>query len=803
MSGPNEQARPGEHVGRYRIIAPLDDGRGFRAHDEELRRDVALRFVSCSPADGGIAQLQHPNVLAIYDIGRHRGQVYVATELVEGVPLRRWLVEARPGWREVLATFQQVGLGLAAAHEKHLFHLDFGADHVIVGHDGRARVSSFSLEQPTNAHDAALADVRAFCVTFDDALVGREAAVWLRKVLAREHASMSAVLDALARRDTSRRTGVILAGAALVATAAVAFVVSRSSTAPACGSAQPVAEAAWGPQQRAALEAAYAKLDASWAKTVRQSVETMLDRYTTTWVAMHHESCEATRVRHRQTQLVLDVRSTCLAQHLDEVREKVAVLISGDRATLERGIEIIRGLPPLASCADVAALTAPVPPPQSSEARTRVETLRKQLARARALIDAAKFGEAARVAASVTGQAAQLKYRPLEAEALYTQSAALERQGDYREAVRTAREASRAANAGRDDQVAAESLISLVWLVGGREHKYAEAHDFAREAAAAIERLDQRATLEGELAGALGSLYANEGQLDEALAQHQRHLALTEQSLGSKAPTLGGILVDIGEVYREQGRDNDALASYERALEIFEGNYGPDHPTVAVPLNNMGIVMHRLGRNQEALDYHKRALALFERTLGKSHPHVAEARTNIGVLLLGEGHPAAAYEEFHRALQIDEGVAGTDSVECAIDHINMADALRDARKLDEATAEAQRAVAIADKAVGPEDPIMAEAHLSLGKTLAARHSPAAAVTELEMALAIWSRPDAEAEAGLGEALAEMGAARLALGQRKAGIDALEQAVRRLETASRDPQVLVTARQLLARARKTK
>jgi hypothetical protein len=133
----------------------------------------------------------------------------------------------------------------------------------------------------------------------------------------------------------------------------------------------------------------------------------------------------------------------------------------------------------------------------------------------------------------------------------------------------------------------------------------------------------------------------------------------------------------------------------------------------------------------------------------------------------------------------------------------MADALRAAHELDDSISEARRAISIADKVVGQDDPITAEAYLSLGKTLAANRAPAAAVEELETALAIWRRPGGELEPGIGEALAEIGAARLALGQRKAGIDALEQAITRLETVSRDPRVLATARELLARARNKK
>ncbi len=885
----------GESMDRYRILGKLGEGGMgvvYRAHDTELVRDVALKLVLRRERDAknayaarlqreaqALAQLQHPNVIAVYDVGHHRDAVYIATELVEGRTLGQWHDEEARSWRDVLVVFQQAGHGLAAAHAVGLIHRDFKPDNVIVGSDGRVRVLDFGLarsladrsdpdpvaseesessnllsaqlmatrtqemerrrrwreqhgpaaggdagpiallhllhealygERPFRMHQA-----RAFAENMRDGKLRLSRRIgtspgWLRKSGPRpaldpgdRHASMTALLHELARDPTATRKKVVRwAGAtALLGAAAVGVWANMlSTTAPSCPSAKPLLADAWAAPQRAALAAAFAKLDAPWAKDVQHTVETTLDRYTASWVDMHHASCEATRIRGSQSELLLDLRSTCLDRNLDELREKVAVLVSGDRATLERGIAVVQGLPALDQCADVAALTAPVPLPASPEARAKVADLRKQLARARALVDAAKFTEAAQLAASIVQQAARLQYRPLEAEALFAQSEALERQGNYREAVRAAHDASRAARAGKHDQVAAKALIALVWLVGGREHRYEEAHDLAREASAAIERLDQRTVLEAELAGNLGAVYANEGRLDEALAQHEHHRAITESASGPMSPTLGSIFVDLGEVYREQGRIQEALASYERAMKIFAATWGAEHPTVAAPLNNIGLVMRRLGRLDEALTYHRRALAIFERSLGRMHPHVAEALTNLGVVLLAQGHADRAYENFRRSLAIDTEVSGAESAECAIDIINMADAQRAGHQLVDALRDGRRAVAMAEKVVGAEDPLTAEAYLSLGKTLAANRAPTDAIEQFERALAIWQRPDAELEAGAGEALVEIGAARLALGDRRAAVAVLERAIELLEKASRDPDSLVTARQLLARTR---
>jgi hypothetical protein len=95
-----------------------------------------------------MAKLSHPNVVAVFDVGRVGDQLFLAMELIDGVTLTRWIAD-RPGTRtEVLDIFAQAGRGLAAAHQVRLVHRDFKPDNVLVGADGRARVTDFGLTQP-------------------------------------------------------------------------------------------------------------------------------------------------------------------------------------------------------------------------------------------------------------------------------------------------------------------------------------------------------------------------------------------------------------------------------------------------------------------------------------------------------------------------------------------------------------------------------------------------------------------------------------------------------------------------------
>ncbi len=130
----------------------------YRAYDPELDRPIALKLLRATDdGQGGtqrerllreaqaLARLQHPNVIAVYDVGTFRGDVFIAMELVEGESLHKWLKTGDRSRREILDAFLAAGEGLAAAHKAELVHRDFKPDNVIVGADGRIRVLDFGL----------------------------------------------------------------------------------------------------------------------------------------------------------------------------------------------------------------------------------------------------------------------------------------------------------------------------------------------------------------------------------------------------------------------------------------------------------------------------------------------------------------------------------------------------------------------------------------------------------------------------------------------------------------------------------
>src|SRR5262249_32367449 len=135
-AAPDEDQAPpivaGDCFGRYTVRAWIGAGamgEVYAAHDPELDRLVALKVLRLRETDRSprararfqreaqaMARLNHPNVVAVHDVGTVGDRAYVAMELVEGPTLAGWIAERPHPWREVVACFLEAGRGLAAAH---------------------------------------------------------------------------------------------------------------------------------------------------------------------------------------------------------------------------------------------------------------------------------------------------------------------------------------------------------------------------------------------------------------------------------------------------------------------------------------------------------------------------------------------------------------------------------------------------------------------------------------------------------------------------------------------------------------
>jgi predicted Ser/Thr protein kinase len=180
-----EQDRPswrllarGTNLGRYVLLDPV--GRGgmgvvYSAFDPELDRKVAIKFLR--PGKGAsraaarpqllaeaqaIARLSHPNIVTVHDVGTFDSEVFFAMEYVKGETLRKAQLPGLAGLRQTLSLYTAAGEGLAAAHRAGIIHGDFKPENVLVGEDGRVRVTDFGLARAVHEHAPRFAGTPAY-----------------------------------------------------------------------------------------------------------------------------------------------------------------------------------------------------------------------------------------------------------------------------------------------------------------------------------------------------------------------------------------------------------------------------------------------------------------------------------------------------------------------------------------------------------------------------------------------------------------------------------------------------------------
>jgi serine/threonine protein kinase len=159
----------GQVIGHYRILEKIGSGamgEVFRARDERLGRDVALKLIRPSSSDNpdhlrrfelearAAAALNHPNIVAVYDVGVHQGSPYIVGELLEGKTLRKRLAEGGLPVRLAVDYSLQIIQGLIAAHDRRIIHRDLKPENLFVTNEGRLKILDFGVAKLQPSPDA-------------------------------------------------------------------------------------------------------------------------------------------------------------------------------------------------------------------------------------------------------------------------------------------------------------------------------------------------------------------------------------------------------------------------------------------------------------------------------------------------------------------------------------------------------------------------------------------------------------------------------------------------------------------------
>ncbi len=552
-------------------------------------------------------------------------------------------------------------------------------------------------------------------------------------------ASMAELLAELAYDPGRRRrriaTGV--AAALLLGVGVYGYVRAPAQAEPRCVDETEALAGAWDEAQRQAVTEAFASSELPYAVDAASFAAGRLDAWAEHWRDARREACEATHVARTQSESVLALRRGCLDRQRKDLAAVTRLLSEGQPGTIQRADRMVATLPAPHACADVEAL-GQRPPPDDPDTRAAVESVRDELSEVRALRHAGRYPEAlpraeqARVSAEHTG------YAPLVAEALHELGDLQGRGDDPAAAVETLHAAARAAMLARDDEILADSWLTLAWNLGMLQSSYAEGLRYGEYAEAVIDRMGRPDRLRAELLCTKGNLHWAKGEAELALEPLSACLELRERTIPGE-PLVANALSYLGNVQIQLGHEEDAEASFRRGLAIASAALGPMHPLVASMHNGLGVALYHRNQLAEAEAQFQRAYDIDVVLLGPEHPDLLYSLGNIAGCRRDRGEVEAALEAMRRVEALVRKSLPAEHREAGTTAHNIAELLALRGEHEAALAEFARALAIRTAVHGPEDPYVANTLTGRAEVLLALGRETEALADLERALAIRDR----------------------------------------------------------------
>jgi eukaryotic-like serine/threonine-protein kinase len=804
---------------RYVIEAVL--GRGgmgtvYLARDQTLGRDVALKLHRAGSGNDrlhreaiAMAKLAHPNVVTVFEIGSVDDRMYVAMEYVRGETLRDWLTSSKRKWRDIIAMLVQAGAGLAAAHTAGLIHRDFKPENVLVGEDGRPRVSDFGLarhgasrdDKPSGMLSGAMTqsgailgtpaymspeqlagdivdartDQFAFCVVAWESLFGKRPFAG-NTLAALEDAIHRHDIQRPARSDVPQRVREVIERGfavkpsdrytdmpALIAALRRAaeprtkrYLAVALAGAALLGGGAYAASSIVGARRHAAECDAAARDMHIFDGPARAEIKRA---FITTGVTNADTAFE-------RAAKVLDKYSATLAEQArivcDGVNEPLT-LTAARRACLNERKGELRALLELMKKPDASivnrapsaawAMYESNPCNDTSQllARpvspvSRPPELLAQYAKIKALDHAGQYRQAAELATSLREQARARKDRGLELAALQALAGARADTDRPEVVVPLYHEVVQMAEAQGRDLEAAGALWALANVAGVSQNDYQAAHRYIALARAKLDRLGGgNMAVRGELSATEAQVFADENRLGEAEAALREGLTALEQAYGPMHPKVGALLGTLAQILRYQ--DKDSLPASTRTLEIMRETLGPEHPTTAGAEMTLGQVLVDNKRFDEARKLYEHADVVFSKVFGEKHLVRGSLLSNIATMELQQEHWDAALAAYRKSMEIAIAIEGEDAIDVSGLHADIARVLASTNRMPEALAEIAKSVAILEKAGADGEPRITGVLAELAEYQIVDKHPDVAIATAERALAISAKRPPDANPG--------------------------------------------------------
>lgn len=695
----DKPVRVGDSIGRYVIREWIGEGAMgvvYRAEDPQLQRDVALKLVRTGDADLAtrtarllreatlMARIAHPNVVPVYDAGAHAGRVYLAQELVVGTNLERWQHDNRAGPRPLLERWLEAGRGLAAAHAAGVLHRDFKPANVLVGADGRARVTDFGLarrgaELAVETSSAASGDPSTSGLLGTPRYMAPEQrrgiataasdqysyAVGLREALATE--APSVVTRALVRATRDDPAQRFESMAELLDQLELALRPKRRVAAYltlALGCALVLGLGAWrlhALRTRASCESFASELAGLTGKDSAGALVTRaIDAWSSQWIGEKRASCLATRVAGSQSEELFELRTECLEQQRREVSTLLSLLVKPGEVSDPRAA--VQELPSPATCANARDLLDRAPLPADPGQRARLASVRKLLDEAIANRLAGHFSAALELVGKARAELTPLGYAPMESDLERIEGGLHSRLGHSAAAEAAFRRAALAGIAGRHDTAVVRAYVGLIYHVGHELRRFDDAHRLAEEAEAALARYGTHDELRARLDRSLCVVLTSEGRPAEAVPYGERAVRLLEKTYGTDS--FETTMARQYEAYALSalGRLEDAARLNESAIASLESTLGDPHSQLCGAIDELGTIRFEQGRLDEALALHRRALQMVEHLANHQHYKVF-LLPNAARDLAALGQRDEALELLARAEPIADASLGKDHLD--------------------------------------------------------------------------------------------------------------------------------------------
>jgi tetratricopeptide (TPR) repeat protein len=606
-----------------------------------------------------LAKLAHPNVVAVFEVARHDGELYLVMELIEGPTLGAWLLAAARTTDEVLAMFAQAGRGLAAAHAAGIVHRDVKPDNVLVGADGRARITDFGLA--TGALAGPLPEVHGddIALTMTGALAGTPAymapevlrggdatpqsdqfgfavALWCGLCGARPfHGdSVDALLRAIeiddprlppGRRIDARVRAVVARGLATDPAArwpSVAAMLDalerarpgrRTRTIAIAGAVAVIAAGAAaaavtrdhrGPtcatDGAVWTPAAAAKVQAALraaAPELAATATTAVADAVARWQARWDHERLATC---RQGGEVEAARGGCLDLQRRQVESTVALLGEATGAVAEDAIVTADRLPDPRAC--VRAAGTPV-----TDRSAAARALAARLADARALHHVGRFRRRRHRVRAIVAAATAGGHAGVRLDALLLLAESQSDDGERKAAMTTFDQATTLAIARGDDHALAEALVHLVSVhANGGE---LAAHELALGlATAALARAGGDPELDALLAqGRCRAGWRRPAELERGVRECEEAARRWRALRGGDSYEATGVVNQLGLLAYTGGHYEEALAQFQRYEQLNLRWHSPTHHNTDTARVNAADTLVKLGRRRGRADRARRA----------------------------------------------------------------------------------------------------------------------------------------------------------------------------------------------------